>query len=157
MKLSSESILLSPEDEDLRQYGFYLTVNGYAQMASRKVWRQFNERECHKIVANRIGLIANKENDLCIDHINQNKLDNRRENLRLVNRQINACNSKKNLKSKGVYFDKARQNYRAEIYINKKKVSLGRFATYEEARKAYVDAKNKRLTELGLTDLLLEK
>lgn len=49
---------------------------------------------------------------MMVDHINRNTLDNRRENLRIVNRSINASNAKARTESKtnirGVYFRKAR-------------------------------------------------
>ena len=52
------------------------------------------------------------EKDKVVDHINRNTLDNRRENLRVVDNSINAINAKARAESKtnirGVYFRKAR-------------------------------------------------
>ena len=55
----------------------------------------------------------NYDNNVC-DHINGNKLDNRKSNLRIVSRSINRMNSK----SKGYYFDKTKNKWRAYIKIN---------------------------------------
>jgi hypothetical protein len=72
------------------------------------------------------------------DHINRNKLDNRKCNLRIVNCSQNKMNIK--LRSdnssgvKGVYFDKQRKKWVAEIMLNKKKFHLGRFNNIEEAK-----------------------
>ena len=152
MKLSPSDVPLSPEDHDL--YGYSLSTNsrGYVFTGTRKL----GERKIHKIVAKRMGLIANQENGLQIDHINQNKLDNRRENLRLTSFEVNMNNCNKSLQGNGYKKCKAGK-YLAQLKINGKHVYLGTFDNPEDARKVYVEAKNKRLTELGLSDLVLEK
>lgn len=81
-----------------------------------------------------------------IDHINGVRDDNRIENLRIANNQINCQNKRKALPSNklgvlGVsYYAGA---YRANIMLNKKQIHIGRFDTIEEASRAYVDAKRK--------------
>jgi len=74
-----------------------------------------------------------------IDHINGNKLDNRKENLRIVTYTQNAQNKSKqeNTTSKyiGVYFRKDRNTWIAEIRVNSKKIYLGAFKTEIEAAK----------------------
>lgn len=78
-----------------------------------------------------------------IDHINQNKLDNRIVNLRISTVSQNACNAPKHRDNrsgyKGVDFDKRKNKYRARIRINNKQIQIGYFATAEEAAKAYDD------------------
>ncbi|WGR55669.1 HNH endonuclease signature motif containing protein [Paracoccus versutus] len=73
-----------------------------------------------------------------IDHINGNKLDNRINNLRITDMAGNAHNlamSKKNKSGiSGVY--QTRGKWVAQIGINNKKISLGTFATLEEAAAA---------------------
>lgn len=85
--------------------------------------------------------------DVEIDHINQNKLDNRIENLRLATRKQNAKNNilQKNSKTGicGVNFKKQTGRYYAHITINKKHISLGYFDSLEEAAKARKEANKK--------------
>ena len=73
-----------------------------------------------------------------IDHINCNKLDNRKINLRPTTKQLNALNT-----SKQVGVGKHRNKYRAHITINNKSIHLGVFNTYEEA----VLARNNYVTQ----------
>lgn len=80
-----------------------------------------------------------------VDHINGNKLDNRKENLRLVSNKENARNLHNHkVKSKHGYFGVAidkRENLakRWIAYIKKdyKLIFLGRFETSKEAAQAY--------------------
>jgi hypothetical protein len=94
------------------------------------------------------SLIMGEVRGLWIDHISRNKLDNRRRNLRYVTPQQNSYNcgiSKNNSTGyKGVYFDKARGKYQAEITCSRQKYHLGRFNSAVEAAKAY----NQKAIEL---------
>lgn len=75
-----------------------------------------------------------------IDHINQNRQDNRVENLRAVSKSENCRNTsigKRNTSGHlGVQWDTRRKCWRAEIKVNKKNIHLGRFTTKEEAVQA---------------------
>lgn len=71
-----------------------------------------------------------------IDHINRNREDNRIENLRLVDRNINS----KNRQGKG-YSKTKSGKYQARIIINKRFVNLGSYKTPEEAEQKYLEAK----------------
>jgi hypothetical protein len=74
-----------------------------------------------------------------IDHINRNRADNRICNLRNVTQQVNQWNRN----GKGYYYDKAAKKYRAKISLNTKNIYLGFYDTPEEAREAYLNAKQK--------------
>lgn len=80
---------------------------------------------------------AHKGHGLEVDHINQNRLDNRRANLRLVTRSENLRNRAGFGTSahKGVHWDASRGKWRASAG----RVTLGRFDTEAEAVAA-VDA-----------------
>lgn len=80
--------------------------------------------------------------NMVIDHINGNKLDNRIENLRMVNQRVNMQNNKAHRQGKlvGCYFDKREGRYKAQIQVGKKVIHLGYYNTEEEAHNIYVSA-----------------
>lgn len=87
-----------------------------------------------------IWLLENgKFPDMQLDHINGNKQDNRIVNLREVTTQENHQNKKT---CQG-YYETSRGKFRADIYIDGKKISVGTFDTPEEASAAYWIAKKK--------------
>jgi hypothetical protein len=120
----------------LYEYNYYIHETkpgaGCKYVRCHKKGSKKNERVyLHRLITN-----ANK-NDI-VDHINGNKLDNRRLNLRFVCHSLNALNSKKtegitSSQFKGVYFDKARNKYRA--YCCGK--FIGRFLNESDAAEAY--------------------
>lgn len=84
-------------------------------------------------------MIATHATGLCVDHINGNKLDNRKSNLRVCTKRQNSYNRKlsKNNKTglKGVSPD--RNKFRAVIYWNYKRIHLGMFDSPADAAAAY--------------------
>lgn len=75
-----------------------------------------------------------------VDHINGNKLDNRRENLRVcthAQNMVNWNNNRGESKFRGVSWDKTRNKWKAQIQCNGKNRFIGRYSTEEEAAKAY--------------------
>ena len=86
-----------------------------------------------------------------LDHINRCKTDNRLVNLRDVPLNINHQNrdilDSNTSGYTGVFVTNRKNPYRARIRINGKRVSLGSFATAEEAQLAYETAKKKLLME----------
>lgn len=72
------------------------------------------------------------------DHINRDKLDNRKVNLKSVTSSQNKINKgiRKDNRSgiNGIYFDKSRNLWAVEIMLDKKKIYLGRFKNMEDAR-----------------------
>ena len=83
-----------------------------------------------------------------VDHINGDRLDNRRCNLRIVTAHMNVINSKSrpntSSKYKGVSFDTSRGKWISSIQVKGITKHIGRFASEEEAAKAY----DKRAFEL---------
>ena len=75
-----------------------------------------------------------------VDHINGIRHDNRLENLRLVTHQQNHFNR---TTAKGYYWNKPRRKWHAQIQIDGKRQYLGFFDTEEEARNAYLGAKER--------------
>jgi hypothetical protein len=87
------------------------------------------------------------------DHINGDKLDNRKANLRSVTRSQNNMNQKKqdgrSSQYKGVCWHKQRSKWKAEIKLNGKRKHLGVFVCEHEAAKAYNNAAKERFGEFA--------
>jgi hypothetical protein len=71
-------------------------------------------------------IIVGAKKEQIVDHINRNKLDNRKANLRIATRSINVHNSKMHVTNtsgtKGVCFHKATSKWEAFISIDGKRV-----------------------------------
>lgn len=94
----------------------------------------------------KIGLhefIVGREKDKEIDHINGDKLDNRKNNLRLVTHQQNSMN----MKGRGYHFEKAMKKWKAKITHKGKVIKLGFFEKEEDAKKARLEAEKKYFGE----------
>jgi len=89
-------------------------------------------------------LIMNTPLGMETDHINHNKLDNRKENLRICTNNENHYNLKmrKNNSTgyKGVCLKRKTNKYFAQICHNYKDIHLGYFASPMDAAKAYNEA-----------------
>lgn len=76
--------------------------------------------------------------ELVVDHINNNPLDNRAENLQIITNRENSSKEKKgSSKYPGVYWNKEKKKWRSVIRINRKLKHLGYFTKEEDASKAY--------------------
>lgn len=84
-------------------------------------------------------LIINAKSGEQVDHKNRNKLDNRKENLRIATASQNAINRlniiNKSRKYRGIYF--RNNSYKAAVSVNKKTYNIGSFNLEMEAAKAY--------------------
>lgn len=132
----------------LNQFPWHFSTWGYAQ---RSVYVKGSGRKNQKnIHISMQNMVIECPKGFQIDHINRNKLDNRKVNLRIATIAQNRANRAmcKNNKTgfKGVHFDKSYgriKRYKATITVNKKTVNLGRYLTAEEASFAYKDAARK--------------
>lgn len=84
------------------------------------------------------------------DHINQNKLDNRRKNLRFASFRDNALNSFK--KGDGVWWNKSKERWQAQHKINGKRYHIGTFKTKKEALATYQKHSKELLKLLKASD-----
>jgi len=73
-----------------------------------------------------------------IDHIDGNRSNNKIENLRIITPQQNRFN---NHTCKGYYYHKTNKKWNAQIKVNRKNIYIGTFNTEQEARQAYLNAK----------------
>jgi hypothetical protein len=120
--------------ERLNSHKWSVNNSGYAGG-----WIKNRKGEWEKHLMHRLILIP--YDNLEIDHINGDKLDNQRSNLRLCTRSQNCRNNgtpKTNTSGyKGVYLCKQTGRWAAQIKVKGKKISLGRYSRIEEAAHAY--------------------
>ncbi len=131
--------LVDDEDFDLVNRYQWRFDSGYAKTGQYKDNTRHNMAELIKGVLPK-GVIW--------DHIDTNKLNNQKLNLRESTQQQNGLNRGLNKNStskmKGVFLCSSTGKWRAQITPNGKKISLGRFTSLEEAALAY----NKKAKEL---------
>ena len=91
--------------------------------------------------------------DSVVDHINNNPLDNRKENLRICTQHQNAYNKKIKLPKSGFRgVQKHKNKWRATITVKSEIKRLGCFDTAEEAAKIYDKASIEFHGEFGVTN-----
>lgn len=87
------------------------------------------------------------------DHINRNKLDNRRCNLRVATRSQNCANTSIGSRNKtgvrGVWFCNEKKKFRVQIQNLGRRISLGSFITLREANEARIKAEAELLGEFA--------
>lgn len=105
--------------EKIKDISWYEASNGY-----------MSHKERNKKVILMHRYILDVKNDKLVDHINHNKRDNRKKNLRLVTHRENNLNRKK--KPKGISKHKVGNNYYYMVQLDGYR---GNFKTYKEAKK----------------------
>jgi hypothetical protein len=77
-------------------------------------------------------------NDKVIDHINRNALDNRKINLRITNKSVNAFNSDRSINASFIWYDRCKDRFKAYVpnTTRKSKEYIGSFKTFKEAKLA---------------------
>lgn len=83
---------------------------------------------------------------LMVDHIDGNRANNQRSNLRLATNQQNQGNRK----AKGYHFMKNRNKWCAQIRVDGKLKTLGLYTTEEEAAKVYREAHKEYFKEFSV-------
>ncbi len=134
----------------LSKYNWGPRGNGYYQCTSKSTWRghKINSKSIHWVVAQLMGLKIPE--DFEIDHIDRNKANNQRPNLRAVSRNLQMYNTDMNKTNTsgytGVSFDKRKaiNPWKVQITINNKNKHLGYFKTAKEASEVYQFAKKLR-------------
>lgn len=126
------------DDADLAQYRWRY-LDGYAARSVTIQQRQQVVRLQWLILERMLGR-ALRPGEQC-QHIDDNRLNNRRANLRLATRQQSCWRQRARSDNtsgyRGVYFSKDKQRWYARITIEQKYRHLGYFATAAEAARAY--------------------
>lgn len=151
MEEGKEIVLLNKEKEIV---GIALCSVHHYDALSKKSWHRSRANDfyacatiggktvfMHTFIMNTLCGLKTPENNF-IDHINNQKLDNRVSNLRFVTKSQNAQNRRKNANStskfKGVSVSsKGTKRFIAKVRHNKKTIYLGKFITEAEAVKAF--------------------
>lgn len=126
--------MVDNEDFDfLSEFDWYIH-NGYACCHIKQQDGQYKTTRMARLIMNAsIGQL--------VDHIDRDKLNNQRNNLRFANKSINSLNRdlQSNNKSgfRGVHFEKQTNKWRAELHSYDKHIRLGRFVDPKEAALAY--------------------
>jgi hypothetical protein len=99
-------------------------------------------------------IIVNPPDGMEVDHINLDKLDNQRSNLRVCTRSQNCSNKKKTAKSgrKGVYWNKNNKNWVACMKYHGKGIHLGSFTNLDDAAEAYANGAKKYFGEFAYVE-----
>ena len=128
----NREVLFDVEDFDfVSKYTWYINTR-YATTRIRNIDNKQTGMYAHR-------LIMSFPDNFYIDHINGNKLDNRKINLRLV---TNSQNQHNQLNVRG-YYKSSLNRWNASIYVNRKSIYLGSYNTEAGARAAYLEAKQK--------------
>lgn len=147
-------VLLDDEDyKKLSQWKWQLSNRGYASRPQWLVPRKLNKQTTvymHRMIMN--FPISG------VDHINMNKLDNRKGNLRLATSYQSSLNRGKHKDNssgfKGVSWGKRDKKWKAQITADGKYKWLGQYESKEEAAKVYNKAAKKYFGEFAYLNQL---
>ena len=128
MKIDTEDLYL------LEEYNILLDKSNGYYLATKKSKKEY----LHRLI------VGAKKGDI-VDHIDMDKTNNRKSNLRIVSKSLNNYNRSVSSKyGRGIYFDKSGNRFRACISKNNKTLKLGSFSSILHAKKAY----NKKAKEI---------
>lgn len=136
------------EDYDkIKSYCWFKSGRGYIES------NMINKQGARILIKLHRFVMNVETREIIIDHINRNKVDCRKQNLRKYNQNKNSKNtslSKNNTSGIiGVSWEKSRQKWKAQIKVNYKAMSLGRYDDKEEAIKARLEAEQKYFGEFS--------
>lgn len=129
IKPTNSKLTIKVDDEDyplLSRFTWYVSDSGYAMTQIRGG----KHIKMHHLVWGAI-----RDPKLVIDHLNNDRLDNRKSNLRLCTQKENS-NNRSNVK--GYCWDESKNKW----IVRYKSKFWGRYGTEEEAKKAYQLAKS---------------
>ena len=138
--------LVDDEDyEKLSSYHWYFGTTGYGfnNIRDKATGKQIHTALHRKILGLKRG------DGKIVDHINRNRLDNRKQNLRIVTQSENTLNGSKRKNNTsgliGINLAKRKSkttvwlSWRAYITVNNKQIHLGYFKNKNDAQKARTD------------------
>jgi hypothetical protein len=138
--------IVDDEDYEWLSHFKWHVSNNYAVRHNSELYKATGKRRLlpmHRV-------LLNPPANMYVDHINGDKLDNRKSNLRVCTKRQNNINvnRKDNRKYRGV--QKCCNRYRSKIRVNGKQVVVGSFETEIEAALAYNEAAIKYHGEFAI-------
>lgn len=135
---SGEEVAVDDEDyAELATYKWHRHHLGYAQ---RLVYKYISKGQYSKKSVLMHRHIMKPPKNMVIDHINRDKLDNRKINLRVVTQAENTFNKgiQSNNKSgyRCIHWDNTRKKWVVQVKILNKNKFVGRFGDFQEAIRA---------------------
>ena len=124
--------IIDDEDYDqVSQYNWRIMGEGYAQ-TQMKINGKWKNIKLHRF-------ITNAPQGLTVDHINHDRLDNRRSNLRICTIQQNNLNRLTTIKNKykGVYKNNNHPTFVVNISVNTNNTHIGTYKDEQEGAQAY--------------------
>lgn len=139
--VSERVIRLDETDRDLTALAWFINSAGYALAGGAS---EYGLRKMHRVIMERIVARPLGRHEM-VDHINGDRLDNRRANLRILTNHENGhnradLNANNTTGYRGVYRVTRSTNYMAVITVNKRRQYLGVYPTPEAAAAAYDQA-----------------
>lgn len=121
---------------------WHINAMGYPQT---NIYRDGTSPLLHRLI------IGDYEKGLCVDHIDHNKLNNRKSNLRICRHADNMKNTSMRVDNTsgftGVRFDQRRGKWYAEIQANGKTHYLGSFNNFDDAVNARIEGEKQYFGE----------
>jgi hypothetical protein len=136
IQLEKGTILVDDDDwEYLNEFSWYISHTGYSYTG---IWMKFKQTT-KQVKMERFIMRVPK--GFIIDHINGNRCDNRKENLRLVTKQENNINRCKRsgcpTTYKGLTWIAKERRWKVRVKLDGKEYYVGRFVNEIDAAHAY--------------------
>ena len=154
---NGEEFWFDKEDYDLiKDYCWHYGTGGY--LLANTSDKNKSQIQFHRLV---MGVIDQSWLEVIVDHkvhgkMDEHKYDNRKENLRIVNRTQNNQNAhirKDNTSGvKGVNWNNRMERWQATINVNGERIRLGNFIDKNEAIQARKNAEDKYFGEYNFND-----
>lgn len=140
--------------DSIKDYHWYKSVQGY-------ICARSNRNIGSSVIRLHRLIMHCEDNNLIVDHINHNKSDNRKTNLRICTQKENTRNSVLNKNSVsgiiGVTYRKDSNKWRSRLRVDGKLLSLGVFVNKNDAIIARLKAEKKYFGEFAPQKDLFDK
>lgn len=143
---------------DIEDLSVIRSKNWYKDKDGYLIYSYFYSGKPHFVRFHRI--VMNAKSEQIVDHINKNRADNRKKNLRVCNRAENDRNRGVYITNTsgitGVHYDRKRDKWVASITYNCKRIFIGRYEFKEEAIKARLLRETELFKDFAPQRALLE-